>query len=107
MKKIISTLCAMLMLACAAGAQGWFRQPTPNDTLRSTVVLPDKSVVFQIYAPKAEKVAVTGDLPWDKPVPNQALCPKKAMVILFHHGFFNKLIISGLDFCMDALTDVV
>lgn len=68
MKKIISTLCAMLMLACAAGAQGWFRQPTPNDTLRSTVVLPDKSVVFQIYAPKAEKVAVTGDLPWDKPV---------------------------------------
>ena len=68
MKKIISTLCAMLMLAGAAGAQGWFRQPTPNDTLRSTVVLPDKSVVFQIYAPKAEKVAVTGDLPWDKPV---------------------------------------
>lgn len=68
MKKIISTLCAMLMLACAAGAQGWFHQPTPNDTLRSTVVLPDKSVVFQIYAPKAEKVAVTGDLPWDKPV---------------------------------------
>ena len=68
MKKIIATLCAMLMLACAAGAQGWFRQPTPNDTLRSTIVLPDKSVVFQIYAPKAEKVAVTGDLPWDKPV---------------------------------------
>ena len=68
MKKIISTLCAMLMLAGAAGAQGWFHQPTPNDTLRSTVVLPDKSVVFQIYAPKAEKVAVTGDLPWDKPV---------------------------------------
>lgn len=68
MKKIIATLCAMLMLAYAAGAQGWFRQPTPNDTLRSTIVLPDKSVVFQIYAPKAEKVAVTGDLPWDKPV---------------------------------------
>lgn len=68
MKKIIATLCAMLMLACAAVAQGWFRQPTPNDTLRSTIVLPDKSVVFQIYAPKAEKVAVTGDLPWDKPV---------------------------------------
>lgn len=68
MKKIIATLCAMLMLACAAGAQGWLRQPTPNDTLRSTIVLPDKSVVFQIYAPKAEKVAVTGDLPWDKPV---------------------------------------
>lgn len=68
MKKIIATLCAMLMLAYAAGAQGWFRQPTPNDTLRSTIVLPDKSVVFQIYAPKAEKVAVIGDLPWDKPV---------------------------------------
>lgn len=67
MKKLLSTLCAMLMLASVAGAQGWFRQPTPNDTLRSTVILPNKDVVFQIYAPQAEKVAVMGDLPWDKP----------------------------------------
>lgn len=63
-------LIAFAMLSCssAADAQGWFRQPTPNDTLRSTVILPDNSVVFQIYAPDAEKVAVSGDLPWDRPV---------------------------------------
>ena len=68
MKKIIIALAAMLCLTSVSNAQGWFRQPTPNDTLRSTVVLPDNSVVFQIYAPKAESVAVAGDLPWDKPV---------------------------------------
>lgn len=42
--------------------------PTPNDTLQSTRVLPDGKVLFQVYAPEAESVAVTGDLPWDKPV---------------------------------------
>ena len=65
MKKIVllMALCATLPL----NAQ-WFRQPTPNDTLRSTRVLPDGKVLFQIYAPQASKVAVTGDLPWDKPV---------------------------------------
>ena len=68
MKKIIIALVAMLGIATVSNAQGWFRQPTPNDTLRSTVVLPDNSVVFQIYAPKAESVSVAGDLPWDKPV---------------------------------------
>ena len=68
MKKIVIYLVAMLAFATAASAQGWFRQPTPNDTLRSTVILPDNSVVFQIYAPHAQSVAVMGDLPWDKPV---------------------------------------
>ena len=67
MKKIILTVAAILSFAAASQAQGWFRQPTPNDTLRSTVILPDNSVVFQIYAPNAQKVAVMGDLPWDKP----------------------------------------
>ena len=68
MKKVILTMAALVSFAAASQAQGWFRQPTPNDTLRSTVILPDNSVVFQIYAPGAEKVAVSGDLPWDKPV---------------------------------------
>lgn len=68
MKKTVIYLVAMLAFATAASAQGWFRQPTPNDTLRSTVILPDNSVVFQIYAPHAQSVAVMGDLPWDKPV---------------------------------------
>ena len=51
MKKIIVALVAILGMAATLNAQGWFRQPTPNDTLRSTVILPDNSVVFQIYAP--------------------------------------------------------
>ena len=67
MKRILLLLAAMTLFAASAGAQGWMRQPTPNDTLRSTVVLPDNSVVFQIYAPQAKSVAVAGDLPWDKP----------------------------------------
>ncbi|MBO6096843.1 MAG: endo-1,4-beta-xylanase Z [Bacteroidales bacterium] len=67
MKKIL-TLVALLAATLQAGAQGWFRQPTPNDTLQSVRVLPDGKVLFQIYAPKARTVAVTGDLPWDKPV---------------------------------------
>ncbi len=67
MKKIL-TLVALLAATLQAGAQGWFRQPTPNDTLQSVRVLPDGKVLFQIYAPKARAVAVTGDLPWDKPV---------------------------------------
>ena len=67
MKKIL-TLVALMAACTAASAQGWFRQPTPNDTLQSVRVLPDGKVLFQIYAPKARTVAVTGDLPWDKPV---------------------------------------
>ena len=66
-EKTLLLLAAMTLFAASAGAQGWMRQPTPNDTLRSTVVLPDNSVVFQIYAPQAKSVAVAGDLPWDKP----------------------------------------
>ena len=60
---ILTVLCCGLPLSAQ-----WTRQTTPNDTLRSAVVLPDGRVVFQIYAPKARTVAVTGDLPWDRPV---------------------------------------
>ena len=67
MKKAI-ILVALLAMGMQAMAQGWFIQPTPNDTLQSVRVLPNGDVLFQIYAPKARKVAVTGDLPWDKPV---------------------------------------
>ena len=64
MKKLLllAVLCCPLPLAAQWG------RPTPADTLHSTVVLPDGRVVFQIYAPKARTVAVTGDLPWDRPV---------------------------------------
>ncbi|MCR5351322.1 MAG: endo-1,4-beta-xylanase Z [Bacteroidales bacterium] len=65
MKKIftLAAICCALPLSAQ-----WMRQTTPNDTLRSTVVLPDGKVVFQIYAPKARTVSVTGDLPWDRPI---------------------------------------
>ena len=58
----------VLAVSVTAGAQGLRRQPTPNDTLQSVRILPDGKVLFQIYAPKARTVSVTGDLPWDKPV---------------------------------------
>ena len=67
MKKTLVAV-AVLAVSLSASAQGWMRQPTPNDTLRSTIVLPNGNVLFQIYAPKASQVAVSGDLPWDKPV---------------------------------------
>ena len=56
----------ILMLACAcatlASAQGWSVRRTPNDTLRSTVVEGNR-VIFQLYAPQAQQVSVSGDLP--------------------------------------------
>ena len=67
MNKILVAV-AVLAVSLSASAQGWMRQPTPNDTLRSAIVLPNGNVMFQIYAPKASQVAVSGDLPWDKPV---------------------------------------
>lgn len=67
-RKIFLTIVAVMSFVSVSQAQGWFRQPTPNDTLRSTVILPDNSVVFQIYAPEAGQVAVVGDLPWNRPV---------------------------------------
>jgi enterochelin esterase-like enzyme len=37
------------------------REPTPNDTLKSTEVAADHMVTFRIYAPKADEVSVSGD----------------------------------------------
>ena len=65
MKRIL--LLAALGCTLPLSAQ-WMRQPTPNDTLQSTRVLPDGKVLFQIYAPQAQSVSVGGDLPWNKPV---------------------------------------
>ena len=67
MKRTVICLLTMLV-AVSAFAQGWNRQPTPNDTLRSTVILPDGGVVFQIYAPNAQNVGVSGDLPYGAPI---------------------------------------
>jgi 1,4-alpha-glucan branching enzyme len=37
------------------------RQPTPNGTLVSPEILPDRRVTFRIYAPKASSVELRGD----------------------------------------------
>ena len=66
MKRLL-ILSAACLLALPLSAQ-WMRQPTPNDTLQSTRTLPDGKVLFQIYAPEAQTVSVTGDLPWGNPV---------------------------------------
>ncbi len=68
MKKITVLVAILLGCTVAAQAQGWMRQPTPNDTLQSTRVLPNGDVLFQIYAPEASSVSVSGDLPWGKPI---------------------------------------
>jgi enterochelin esterase family protein len=56
---------ALLVLASVAlpqaRAQPPPRQPTPNDTLKSAEVAPDRKVIFRIYAPKASEVSVSGD----------------------------------------------
>ncbi len=69
MKKFLLLSAALLcLLSLPSRSQGWFRQPTPNDTLRSTRILPDGSVLFSIYAPKASEVGISGDLPWGVPI---------------------------------------
>jgi len=51
----------LLLLASTALAQRAQREPTPNDTLISPEILPDRRVTFRIYAPKASEVALRGD----------------------------------------------
>lgn len=51
-----------MLFSFAAQAQMFNRTPTPNDTLHSTRVLPNGDVVFQIYAPDAKDVTLSGDI---------------------------------------------
>jgi para-nitrobenzyl esterase len=46
----------------AAARQAARRGPTPNDTLVSAEIAPDRRVTFRIYAPRASEVLLTGDL---------------------------------------------
>lgn len=65
--KAIILLSAGLLMMGTANAQ-FQRTPTPNDTLHSVTVNPDKSVILRIYAPEAKTVGVGGDIaPWGKP----------------------------------------
>lgn len=67
MKNSLITL-AILAISFSANAQeAFYRKTTPNDTLQSTRVLPNGKVLFQLYAPQAKSVSVTGDLPGISP----------------------------------------
>lgn len=57
----LALLASIAVAAPRASAQGPQRRQTPNDTLKSTEVGPDKKVTFRIYAPKADEVSVGGD----------------------------------------------
>ena len=59
-KVIVSLLCCLSIYAMAQ------RQPTANDSLISTEVLPGNKVAFRIYAPEAESVDLRSDDKWDK-----------------------------------------
>jgi enterochelin esterase family protein len=59
--RAVVVLGLMCLATLQARAQGPRRQPTPNDTLKSTEVAPDHKVTFRIYAPKATEVSVGGD----------------------------------------------
>lgn len=58
-------------LLLQSSAQTPQRVPTPNDTLISPEVLPDRQVTFRIYAPKASEVTLRGD--WMETIEPQKL----------------------------------
>ena len=49
---LVAAVCCTLPMAAQ-----WGRRPTPNG-----------KVLFQIYAPEAKTVSVSGDLPWNAPI---------------------------------------
>jgi 1,4-alpha-glucan branching enzyme len=61
----LGTFVALMTLASMASsrvlAQIPRREPTPNDTLKSTEVSSDHKVTFRIYAPKASEVTLSED----------------------------------------------
>nr|WP_319510065.1 alpha/beta hydrolase-fold protein [uncultured Draconibacterium sp.] len=65
LKSIVLAGFLAVFFTSAAQAQMFNRTPTPNDNLKSTQVLENGDVQFQIYAPEAEKVTLGGDIvPW-------------------------------------------
>jgi enterochelin esterase family protein len=64
-KQIRITAWAAIMLSAVAPqlsrAAAATVVPSPEDSLKSPEVLPDKRVVFRLYAPKATEVAMAGD----------------------------------------------
>jgi enterochelin esterase family protein len=59
---MVSLFILFLSLASSPAKAQPRRGPrTPNDTLKSVEVAPDRKVTFRIYAPKASEVSVSGD----------------------------------------------
>lgn len=56
-----TSMLTILLAGSAALAQPPGAQPNPGATLKSTEVLPDRRVIFRIYAPKASEVTLAGD----------------------------------------------
>jgi enterochelin esterase-like enzyme len=66
MKHIFSLMVLFLILSTTSASSQFNLGPkTPNDTLKSTQVLPNGDVVLKIYAPEAKVVSIGGDIvPW-------------------------------------------
>ncbi len=60
--KLQMVLLSLLSMAIISQAQMFNRTPTPNDSLKSTNILSNGDVVFQIYAPDAKNVTLGGDI---------------------------------------------
>jgi enterochelin esterase-like enzyme len=65
MPRLAGTVALLTLATALATPRVWAqrptRRPTPNDTLKSTEVSPDRKVTFRIYAPKADEVTIAGD----------------------------------------------
>jgi len=64
-QSLLITAIMLLLSATASFSQFGGASKTPNDTLKSTRVLPNGNVILSIYAPEARTVSVAGDvIPW-------------------------------------------
>jgi enterochelin esterase-like enzyme len=57
----VALLLLSFLVMATVEAQPQPRPRTPNDTLKSIEIAPDRKVTFRIYAPKASEVLVSGD----------------------------------------------
>ena len=67
MRTSLACACALALAGVAAGQPR--REATPNDTLKSPEVSPDRHVTFRVFAPKASEVTLTGDWLGSAPPP--------------------------------------
>ena len=70
MKKLLFFVALATFFCAEFSADAQFqRRMSPNDTLQSVRVLEDGSALISLYAPKARKVTLSGDIvPWGQPL---------------------------------------